>query len=127
MIDATCEGDVDKRTPLGPFRFFQEMHPRFVWQTVALACITGDAGADDIFPGSLTAPITRQHMVDIKVAPFEEDPAVLACILISLKDIVAREFDLFLWQAVKEAEHDDSRNADIERDRLEHPRLRISN
>ena len=64
-------------------------------------------------------------MIDIQIVTLEEFPAVLACVLITLKDVEAREFHFFLRQSVEEAKNNDPWNADLERDCLQHPRFRV--
>jgi hypothetical protein len=94
---------------------------------VSLARVAGDAGADDIFPGGLSPSVARQDMIDIEMAAIENSGAVLASVFVALKDIVARELDLFFRQAVKEAEDDDLRNPDPQGNGLKHPRLGMGN
>ena len=125
VIDSACKGDVHKGAPFWALRFFKQLHPRLVRQAIPLAGIADDAGADDIFPGGLASAIARQHMVDIELATLKMFTAVLAGILIPFKDIEPRELDLLFWEALKEAEDDDSRNADVKRYCLQHPWLRI--
>ena len=125
VIDSTCKGDIHKGAPFWALRFLKQMHPSLVRQSIPLAGIADDAGTDDIFPSGLSSSVARQHMVDIELAAVEMFPAVLAGILIPFKNIEPREFDLLFWEAVKEAENDDSWNSDVKRDRLQHPRLRI--
>jgi hypothetical protein len=64
-------------------------------------------------------------MIDVQIVTLEKFTAVLTCVLITLKDVEAREFHLFFRQSVEEAENDDSGNADLERDSLQHPRFRV--
>jgi len=65
-------------------------------------------------------------VVDVQTTAVKMDTAVLTRVLVTLKDIVPREFDLFFWQPVKQAEHDDSGNPYSQRDGLQHPRFRIA-
>lgn len=125
VIHVAGEGDIHKGTPFWTLGLFQQMHPGLVRQTVPLPGIAGDAGADHIFPSSLSSTVSWEDMVDIEMAPVKVNAAVLAGILIALKDIVPREFDLFLWQAVKEAKDNDPGDTDAQRNRLEHSGLRI--
>ena len=62
-------------------------------------------------------------MIDIEMTPVENSRAVLASILVSFKDVVPCELDLLFGQAIKDAEHDDSRHADSQGYSLEHTRL----
>ena len=62
-------------------------------------------------------------MIDIEMTAVENSGAVLAGILVPLKDIVPGELDLFFGQAVEDAEHDDSGHADSQGYGLEHTGL----
>ena len=125
IVARFAELEMQHRAPLRTLRLLQQMHPGLVRQTVPLPGIARDAGADHIFPSGLSSTVSWEDMVDIEMAPVKVNAAVLAGILIALKDIVPREFDLFLWQAVKEAKDNDPGDTDAQRNRLEHSGLRI--
>ena len=57
-------------------------------------------------------------MIQIQVSSVENAAAVLASILIPLKDVETRELDFLLWQAVKDQEHDNAWHPDFERHRV---------
>ena len=59
--------DLDERTPLGPFRLPNKMHAGLQWRAIGLACITANAGADNILPGRRAATVTRNHMIKIQI------------------------------------------------------------
>lgn len=96
VIHAACERNVDEWAPLRPLRFFQELHSRLMRKSVSLTGIAGNAGANDILPCCLSSAVAGQHVIDVQIVPFEQFPAVLAGVLIALKDVEAREFHLFL-------------------------------
>ena len=125
VIDSPGEGDVHKGAPLRSLRLLKELHPCLVRETISLAGIARDAGADDIFPSGLSSSVTGQHMVDIEMTAVKMLAAVLAGVFIPFKDIESRKLDLLLGEAIKEAEDDDPWHTDAERDRLQHPGLRI--
>jgi len=54
-------------------------------------------------------------MIQIQIPPFKNFTAILACIAIPLEDVMAGKFHFFLWQAVKQAKQNDSRNTNPER------------
>lgn len=54
-------------------------------------------------------------MIQVELSSIKCFAAVLAGILVSLKDIVASEFDLFLGKSIKDNEKNDSGNSDAER------------
>jgi len=87
---------------------------RFSRKAVALACVTGDAGANHVFPSRATAPVTWHHVIEIKIAPIEELAAILASVLVSLEYVVAREFYFLLWKPIEHQQHDHPRDADFE-------------
>jgi len=126
VIDSSRKGDVHKGAPLGTFWFFQKRHPCLMRQTVSLACVAGNAGADDILPSRLTTPVTRKDVIDVEIAPIKVFAAVLAGVLVPVEDVESRELDLLFRQAVKQGEDDDSRNPDFQRDGLQHPWLGIA-
>lgn len=53
-------------------------------------------------------------MVKVEVLSLEDKPAILARVLISLKDVVSCELDFFFRQLVKQQKQDNSRNAYFE-------------
>jgi hypothetical protein len=103
VIDTTTERDVHKRAPLRPLRFAEELHPGLVGKFVTLARVAGDAGADDIFPGGLTAAIAGENMVDVEARSIEHDTAVLAGIPVPFKYVVTGELDLLPGETVEKA------------------------
>lgn len=112
VMDAAREGDVDERPPLRALRFAQQLHPCLVRKAVPLACVARDAGTDDVLPSRLAATIAGKHMIEVEVGTVENLPAILAGVFVPLKDIEAREFDLFFRKPLEEAEHDDAGNPD---------------
>lgn len=85
-----------------------------MWEPIPFAGVAGNAGANDILPCRLSSTVTWQHVIDIQIVTLEEFPAVLACVLITLKDVEAREFHFFLRQSVEEAKNNDAGNTDLE-------------
>jgi hypothetical protein len=53
-------------------------------------------------------------MIQIEILPLKNAAAVLAGVPITLKNIVPRELDLFLWQPVEKDEQNDPRNTNPE-------------
>ena len=125
VVNTSREGDVDEWAPLRPLWFSEELHPCLVGKPVSLARVARDAGADDILPGGLATAVTGQHVVDVEIAALEESSAILAGVFVPLEHIVACELHLFFRKTIKDAEDDDPRDADPERDALEHLRFRI--
>ena len=85
------KGNLNKRPPLRPLRFADQTHVRVSRQSVALTRIAGDARANDVFPRRCSAPIARQNVVEIEFASIKNLAAVLAGVLVPLKNIVASE------------------------------------
>lgn len=125
LINSACEGDVHKGSPFGALRLFEKLHSGLVREAVPFARVARNAGADDILPSCLAATIAWKDMIDVQTRPIKECSAVLAGVLVPLENIQPRELDLFFRESIKEAEDDDSWHPDLERDGLEHSRLRI--
>lgn len=96
------------------------MHLRLVGEPIALSRIAGDAGADDVFPGRLTSPVSGKDMIEIEIAPILGLSAILTGVLIALEYVVTGEFHFFLRKTFEEQEDDDSRDSDIDRNRFDH-------
>jgi hypothetical protein len=112
--------NLDKRPPLRPLRFADQAHVCFTREPVPLARVTGDAGANHIFPSRRPATITRHDMVQIKVAPIEELPAVLARVLVALEYVVPGKFYLFLREPIEHQQYNHPRDPNLERDGRDH-------
>src|SRR4029077_8115181 len=82
------KGDLDKRPPLWPLGFADQAHVRFARKPVAFACVATDARAHNVFPRSRPSAVARHYVIQIEFASIENLTAVLACILVALKDIV---------------------------------------
>ena len=66
-----------------------QLHPGLARGPTRLATITGDTGADHIFPGVLTAPIAGYDMVQGKLLGFL--PAVLTGRMVTVEDLKASQ------------------------------------
>jgi len=111
--------DLHKRAPFGAFGFAHQMHARLIGCAVGLVGVAPDAGADDVFPSGGATPIPRYNMVQVQIFAIEYVAAVLAGVLITLKNVVAGEFHLFFRHPVIHEEQDNARNADAERDAVD--------
>src|SRR5437867_11354022 len=109
MVEA--EVDLHKRTPLGPLRLANEVDAGFGGSAVGLLGVTADAGADNVLPGRGPAAVARDDVVKIQIFAVEFAAAILAGVLVALKDVVARKFDFLLGQAVEEGQKNDPRHA----------------
>src|SRR6266496_2396860 len=85
------KSDLNKWTPLGPLRFADKMHVRFLRQPVAFACIARDARANHIFPGRRSTSFARHDMIEIQLVSFKDFTAILTRVLVALEDVVTRE------------------------------------
>ena len=110
-------GDIElhKRTPFGPFWFSDEPEACLQRSSVCLLGITGNAGADYVFPSGWTFPILWDYMIQIQIPPFKHTSAILAGISIPLENIMTGKLDLLLRQSVEKAQQNDSGNADTKR------------
>ena len=57
-------------------------------------------------------------MIQIQVSPLKYDTAILASILIPLKDVMPGKFDLLFWESVEEAKQDYTRDSNPKRNRV---------
>lgn len=114
------KADVDEGPPLRTLGLANELHAGLVRQAVALAGVAGDARAHDVFPSRLPAPVARQDMVEVEIAAVEDPVAILAGVRIAFEDVVAREFDLLLGEALEKEKNDDPGNAHLQADRPGH-------
>ena len=120
------ERDIYKGSPLRALGFSGECHVGLVGKAIALASVARDARANDIFPGRLTAPVARHHMVEVERLSRKNAVAVLAGVFIPLKNIVACEFHFLFRKALKKEQHDNARHSDLHRNRLSHLIIRIA-
>ena len=112
-----AELDLDERTPLGPLGFADQVHAGFLRRSIGLERITIDAGANDVLPGSGTAAITGNDVVQIQVFAIKNSAAILAGVLVALEDVVPGELNLFLGQMIVNHQQDHARNANAKRNR----------
>ena len=56
-------GDIEIRVVAGAEGLVNQFHPGFLRRSTCLAAVAGDTGADHIFPGMLTTPITGDDVV----------------------------------------------------------------
>ena len=116
---------MDEGAPAGAFRLFEEIHVRLVGEAVAFAGVTGDAGADDIFPRGQSAALAGHDVIEIEFLPIKAAGTILAGMVVALVDVLAGEFDLFAGEALEEEEHDDSGDAYFEADGMDHVAVRF--
>jgi len=107
---------LDERPPFWLFRLPDQVHPGFLRGFVGLTRVTRNAGTDDIFPGGGPASLPGVDMIQVQILSIEDFPAILAAVLISLKNIVPGEFDLFFREPVEDHQDDDFGNSKPEPD-----------
>ena len=112
VVLVQTESDLHKRPPLWPPGFANEMQSGFLRRAIGFLRIAFNAGANDVFPSRRTAAVARNDVIQIQILSFKYEPAVLAGIFVALKDVVARELDLFFRQPVVNHQQNDSRHAD---------------
>ena len=100
------KSDLNKWTPLGPLRFADKMHVRFLRQPIAFACIARDARANHIFPCCRSTSLARHDMVEIQ--------------LVALKNVVPRELHFLFRETIEKEQHDYARHANLPRNRGDH-------
>lgn len=120
MIVGNAEGDLHERAPFGALGLSLQAHARFMRQAVGLAGVAWDAGADDVFPGSLAAAVPRDDVIEIQLFAIERLAAVLAGVFVPLEDVVPGKLDLLFWSAIKNQENNHPGNPDAEGDGVDH-------
>ena len=123
VVMVHAEVDLHERPPLGTPGLADEAHPGLGGSLVGLACIAGDARADNVLPGRRPAAVARDHVIEIQILPLETPAAVLAGVPVSLENIMPGELDLFLRQSVEQQEQDDPRYAHPKRDGVDAVRV----
>src|SRR5258706_9217242 len=100
VVLVQAETNLHEGTPLRPFGFADEVQARFLRRAISLECITIDTRANDVLPGGRAATIPRHNMVKIQIFPVKGLPAILACVLIALEDVMAGELSLFFSRII---------------------------
>src|SRR5439155_14586481 len=118
------KGNLDERPPFWPFGFADQAHVRFARKPVALACIAGDARANHVLPSCGSSAIARHDVIQIEFASIENLTAVLAGVLVALKNIVARKLYFLLWNPIEHQQYNHPWDTDFERDGCNHLVLR---
>lgn len=114
------KGDLNKWTPLGPLRFADKMHVRFLRQSIAFACIARDAGANHIFPCCRSTSFARHDMIEIQLISLKNFTAILAGVLIALENVVTRKLHFLLRETIKKEQHNHARDSDLPRNGCDH-------
>jgi len=116
-------GELYEGAPTWPLRRAKQLHTRFVRKPVALLRVARNTAADDVFPHSLPPTVARQNVINIQVRPVEFLVTVLTGVVVALENVVAGELHLFLGEAIKEEQNNDSRDPDPDRNGADHFRL----
>jgi len=93
---------------------------RFLRKTVAFAGITGNAGANHIFPRRHSAAVPRYDMIEIQVTALENLAAILAGIFVALENVVTRKLHFLFRKAIEKEQHDHARDANLPRNGRHH-------
>ena len=125
FLELETEVDLDERPPSWPLWLPYEMHSGFLGGAIGFARVALNARADNVFPCCRPSAIARNNMVKVQVFPIKHTPAVLAGVLVALENVVARELDLFLWQAIEHEQENHLRDSNSERDRV-HARFTVA-
>jgi len=111
VVIVQAEIDLHEGTPLWSLGLVDEPHASLLGSAVGLFGVTDDTRADDVFPRGRTASIARDDVVQVQVFAVGYLSAVLAGVFVSLKNVVAGEFDFLLRQAIEQDEQDHARDA----------------
>jgi len=109
-----------KWTPLGPLRFADKMHVRFLRQSIAFACIARDARANHIFPCRRSTSFARDDMIEIQIVALKNLATILTGVLVALEDVVTRELHFLFRETIEKEQHDHARHADLPRNGRDH-------
>ena len=96
------KSNLNKGPPLWPFGFADQTHVRLAGKPIALARIARNARANHVLPSCGPSAIARHDVIQIEFASIEKLTAVLAGVLVALKDVVASKL-YFLFR--KPIEH----------------------
>jgi len=118
--------DLNKWAPLGPLRFADKMHVRFLRQSIAFACIARDARANHIFPRRRSASFARHDMIEIQVVALKNLATILTGVLVALENVVTRELHFLFRETIEKEQHDHPRHTNLPRDRCDHFMFRRS-
>src|SRR4051812_21483112 len=95
------EGNVDERAPFRALGLAQKLHAGFVRQAITLAAVARNARAHDVFPRRLAAPIPREDVIEIQIAPVEDFSAILQVFLSRSKTLWRVNLTSFLGSRSK--------------------------
>lgn len=125
FVMVQAEVDLDEGTPLGPLGLSNEVHACLLRRVIGLAGVARDAGADNVFPNGRAAAVARNNVVQVQVLAVKGLPAILAGIVVPLKNVVPGELDLLLGQAIKHDQQYDPRNTELEGNRVDALGMRL--
>ena len=101
------EVDLNERPPFRALGLADKMHPGFLRSAIGLQGVALDTRADDIFPSSWPATIAWDDMVQIEIFAVAGCAAILAGILVALKNIVPGELHLLFGHMVVNEQQND--------------------
>ena len=119
VVAVEREIDLHKRTPFGPLGLAHQVQAGLVGCPVCLVRVARDAGAHDVFPGRWAAAVAGNDVVEVQIFPLENFAAILAGVLVALKNVVPGELYFLLRHPVIHEEQDDFRHTDAERNRVD--------
>src|SRR5439155_5320611 len=114
------KSDMHKWTPLGPLRFADKMHVRFLRQSIALARIARDERANHIFPCRRSTSFARHDMIEIQIVALKNLATILTGVLVALEDVVTRELHFLFRETIEKEQHDHAREANLPRNSRYH-------
>ncbi len=118
--------DLHEGTPFWSLRFANQVQTNFIGRAICFACIATNAGADNIFPRRGSAAIARNHVIQVEVFAFKYFAAILAGIIVALKNIMPGEFYLFFREPIKHQQQNHARHANSKRNGVDAFRVRFN-
>jgi len=119
IVPVQAEIDLHKRTPLRPLRLADEMQPRFLRCVVRFLRVALDARANNVLPGRRPAAVAGDDMVQVQIFALKNPAAILARVLVPLKNVMPRELHFLLRHSIVNQKQDNARNADAKRNRVD--------
>ena len=87
----------------------------FTGKPIALLRIATDTRTNHVLPGRRPAAIARYDVIEIEIPSIENLAAVLASVLVALKDVVPGKLHFFFRKPIENQQHDHARNTNLER------------
>lgn len=113
MIADSVGHHAHQRRPTRSARSATQFYPGLLGGAATLASVAGDAAANDVLPGRLSALGSRDDVVEIELGARRHAVTILAGIRIAGENVRAAEANVFARNPVVVAQHDDPGNRNL--------------